>query len=235
MARRGTRPGAGMTARAGRSRRQRCVTCTPSEWRAIKARARAEGVDVSAYILARVLDGEAPDGPPHPEAGYPMALTGAEQRRQFDHVERLAASRHRFLEERFVRDTETTLRQALKFLVLASSADRQQATGTGQDSRSENMPDDRPEPTTVASSVPAMDRNNGAADGAAAEPRPKTGPARLPDAPPHPDPPPLQAGLFDDFHGGQPSGDGAPGRDDGSLGRDLLDDVVDELNRDGDP
>lgn len=235
MARRGTRPGAGMTAKAGRSRRQRCVTCTPSEWRAIKAKARAEGVDVSAYILARVLDGEAPDGPPHPEAGYPMALTGAEQRRQLEHVERLVADRHRFLEERFVRDTGTTQRQALKFLVLASSADRLQATETGQDSRSKNMPDDRPGPATVASSAPAMDRDNGAADGAATEPRPKTGPAGMPDVWPQPDPPPFQAGLFDDVRGGEPSGDGAPWRDDGSPGRDLLDDVVDELNRDGDP
>ncbi len=37
-------------------------------------------MDASTYILARVLDGEAPDGPPNPEAGNPMALTGAEQR-----------------------------------------------------------------------------------------------------------------------------------------------------------
>ena len=164
-----------------------------------------------------------------------MALTGAEQRRQLEHVERLVADRHRFLEERFVRDSETTLRQAVRFLVLASSADRPQETGTGPEGRSEGAPGDRPEPATAPSPASAMDRDNGAVDGAAAEPRPKTGPAGLPDAPPRPDPPPLQAGLFDDFHGGQPSGDGAPGRDDGSLGRDLLDDVVDELNRDGDP
>ena len=217
-----------MTAKAGRSRRQRCVTCMPSEWRAIKARARAEGMDVSAYILSRVLDGEAPDGPPHPEAGYPMALTGAEQRRQLEHMERLVTERHRFLEERFVGDTGTTQRQALKFLVLASSAERQQATGTGQDSRSENMPDDRPEPTTVASSVPALDRDDGAAECADSGFPPMTGTAEMPDASPPPDPSPFQAGLFDDVVAGPPSGDDAPERD-------LLDDVVDELNRDGDP
>ena len=202
------------------------------------ARDQGEGADrgrgVSAYILARVLDGEAPDGPPHPEAGYPMALTGAEQRRQLELVELLVADRHRFLEERFVRDPGTTQRQALKFLVLASSADRQQASGTGQDSRREGTPGDRPEPAAVASSVTAMDRD-AAADGAAIEARPKTGTAGVLDASPQPDAPPFQAGLFDDFRGGQPSGDGAPGRDDGAPRRDLLDDVVDELNRDRDP
>jgi len=80
-----------MTVGAGRVRKQRCVTCRPSEWRAIGKRARAEGMDVSSYILSRVLDGEAPDGPPHPEAGYPMALTGAEQRRQLEILERCVA------------------------------------------------------------------------------------------------------------------------------------------------
>ena len=217
-----------MTARAGRSRRQRCVTCTPSEWRAIKARARAEGVDVSAYILARVLDGEAPDGPPHPEAGYPMALTGAEQRRQLEHVERLVADRHRFLEERFVWDTETTLRQAVRFLVLASCADRPHETGTGPEGRSEATPGDLPEPTTAPSPASAMDRDDGTAGAAESESLPETGRAGMPDASPPRDPAPFQAGLFDDVDAGPPSGDHAPERD-------LLDDVVDELNREGDP
>ncbi|MXW86666.1 MAG: hypothetical protein F4Z55_12570 [Boseongicola sp. SB0667_bin_21] len=217
-----------MTAKAGRSRRQRCVTCTPSEWRAIKARARAEGVDVSAYILARVLDGEAPDGPPHPEAGYPMALTGAEQRRQLEHVERFVVGRHRFLEERFVWDTETTLRQAVRFLVLASCADRPQEPETGAEGRSEATPVDRPEPAAVPSSAPAMDRDDGTAGAAESESLPETGRAGMPDASPPPDPAPFQAGLFDDVDAGPPSGDHAPERD-------LLDDVVDELNREGDP
>jgi len=213
-----------MTAKAGRSRRQRCVTCTPSEWRAIKAKARAEGVDVSAYILARVLDGEAPDGPPHPEAGYPMALTGVEQRRQLEHVERLVADRHRFLEERFVWDTETTLRQAVRFLVLASCADRPHETGTGAERRSEGTPGDLPEPATAPSPAPAMDRD----DGTESESLPETGRAGKPDASPPRDSAPFQAGLFDDVDAGPPSGEVAPERN-------LLDDVVDELNRDGDP
>ncbi|MYH58113.1 MAG: hypothetical protein F4145_08980 [Boseongicola sp. SB0675_bin_26] len=217
-----------MTAKADRSRRQRCVTCTPSEWRAIKARARAEGVDVSAYILSRVLDGEAPDGPPHPEAGYPMALTGAEQRRQLEHVERLVADRHRLLEERFVWDTETTLRKAVRFLVLASCADRPQETGPGAEVRGEGTPGDRPEPATASSPAPAMDRDHGAAAGADSGFPSVTGTAGMPGASPPPDPPPFQAGLFDDVDAGPPSGDDAPERD-------LLDDVVEELNRDGDP
>ena len=217
-----------MTARAGRSRRQRCVTCMPSEWRAIKARARAEGVDVSAYILSRVLDGEAPDGPPHPEAGYPMALTGAEQRRQLEHVERLVADRHRFLEEGFVWDTETTLRQAVRFLVLASCADRPQETGTVPEGGSEGTPGGRPEPATAPSHAPAVNRDDGAAGAADSGSPPETGTAGTPDALPPPDPAPFQTGLFDDVDAGPPSGDHAPERD-------LLDDVVDELNRDGDP
>ncbi|MDE0520613.1 MAG: hypothetical protein OXH79_01490 [Boseongicola sp.] len=204
---------------AGRIRRQRCVTCRPSEWRAIGAKARAEGMDVSAFILSRVLDGEAPDGPPHPEAGYPMALTGAEQRRQLEHVERLAAGRDRFLEKRFVRDTGTTLRQAVRFLVLASCADGPQETGTGEEGRSGDAPDNRPKPA-------AMDRGEG--DGAASGSLPDTGTAAMPDPAPLTDPFPSQADLFGSFDTGPPSGDGAPPRD-------LLDDVADELNRDGDP
>ena len=104
----------------GRSRRQRCVTCTPSEWRAIKARAREAGMDASTYILSRVLDGEAPDGPPDPEAGYPMALTGAEQRAQFGMIERLCTARRQFLDEPLHEYADTTLREALMFLMLAS-------------------------------------------------------------------------------------------------------------------
>ena len=207
---------------AGRTRRQRCVTCRPSEWRAIGARARAEGMDVSAYILSRVLDGEAPDGPPHPEAGYPMALTGAEQRRQFEHVERLVADRHRFLGERFVRDTETTLRQAVSFLVLASVSQGPLETVTGSAGRSEGASGDRPKATTSPSSTPAMDRADGASDDADSGPLPAIATAAMPDAAPTADPLPSQADLFDSVDAGPPA-------------RDLLDDVADELNRDGDP
>lgn len=120
-----------MTGTAGRSRKQRCVTCTPSEWRAIKARAREEGMDASTYILSRVLDGEAPDGPPDPEAGYPMALTGAEQREQFEMIERYFSGRRHFLDEMLHENTGTTLRDALRFLMLASYAEsRSSGNGT---------------------------------------------------------------------------------------------------------
>ena len=112
-----------MTARAGRSRRQRCVTCTPSEWRAIKARARAEGMDVSAYILSRVLDGEAPDGPPHPEAGYPMALTGAEQRRQLEILDRCVAAFGPLTQASFAEGTGATIGRAMNFLGLSLDPD----------------------------------------------------------------------------------------------------------------
>ncbi|MYH58515.1 MAG: hypothetical protein F4145_11090 [Boseongicola sp. SB0675_bin_26] len=195
------------------------MTCRPSEWRAIGAKARAEGMDVSAFILSRVLDGEAPDGPPHPEAGYPMALTGAEQRRLFDHVEQLVTNRHRFLGERFLWDTGTTLRQAVRFLVLASCADGPQETGTGEEGRSGDAPDNRPKPA-------AMDREEG--DGADSGSPPDTGTAATPGPAPLPDPFPSRADLFDGLDAGPPSGDGSPPRD-------LLDDVADELNRDGGP
>lgn len=126
-----------MTGTAGRSRKQRCVTCTPSEWRAIKARAREEGMDASSYILSRVLDGEAPDGPPDPETGYPMALTGAEQREQFETIERCFSGRRHFLDEAMFEGMETTLREALKFLVLASCAESR-ASGNGTAAPPEN-------------------------------------------------------------------------------------------------
>ena len=104
-----------------RRRRQRCVTCKPSEWKAIRARALAAETDISAFILSRVLDGESPDGPPHPDAGYPMALTGAEQRRQLELLERLVEDSRRFLDEPVVPGTGATMREAMAFLVHSSS------------------------------------------------------------------------------------------------------------------
>ena len=59
-----------------------------------------------------------PDGPPHPEAGYPLALTGAEQRRQLELLEQLVADSRRFLDAPFIPGTGTTLREAVAFLVL---------------------------------------------------------------------------------------------------------------------
>ena len=78
-------------------------------------------MDISAFILLRVLDGESPDGPPHPEAGYPMALTGAEQRRQLELMERLVEDSRRFLDEPVVTGTGATMREAMAFLVQSST------------------------------------------------------------------------------------------------------------------
>ena len=58
--------------------RQRCVTCPASEWRAIQELARGAGMKTSPYILGRVLDGESR-----------MALSGEEQRKQYERVNRL--------------------------------------------------------------------------------------------------------------------------------------------------
>ena len=104
-----------------RQRRQRCVTCKPSEWKAIRASARAADMDISAFILSRVLDGESPDGPPHPKAGYPMALTGEEQRRQLEVLERLVEDSRRFLDEPVIPGTAATMREAMAFLVHSST------------------------------------------------------------------------------------------------------------------
>ena len=61
-----------------RRARQRCVTCSPSDWRAIQELARAAGMKTSPYILARVLGGE-----------HPMALSGEHQRNLHERVSRL--------------------------------------------------------------------------------------------------------------------------------------------------
>ena len=61
-----------------RRARQRCVTCSPSDWRAIQELARTAGMKTSPYILARVLGGE-----------HPMALSGEHQRNLHERVSRL--------------------------------------------------------------------------------------------------------------------------------------------------
>ncbi len=188
-----------MSGRAVRTRRQRCVTCRPSEWRAIRARARAAGMDVSAYILSRVLDGAAPDGPPHPEAGYPMALTAAEQRRQLEILDRCVAACGPLTQAALVKGHGMTVGQALDFVTLSLDAG-----GTVPKGRSREGPRTRPDPEPAArtANVPGAGK-------------PTDGRAR-------------QADLFGSPGAGPSSGDGAPPRD-------LLDDLVDELNRDGGP
>ena len=176
-----------MTGMEERRRRQRCVTCTPSEWRAISTKARAAGMDISAYILSRVLDGEAPDGPPHPEAGYPLALTGAEQQRQLELLEQLVSDSRRFLDAPFVPGTGTTLREAVAFLMLSFGADGF-ATGTGMENRTHGEPKTRRESATGSG--------------------PKTRTAGKPDADIPPDMRPRQQDFLDDLVADLNRGDG---------------------------
>ena len=106
---------------SGAKRRQRCLSCTPSEWAAIERRAQEAGMDISPLVRSRVLDGEPPDGPPHPNAGYPMALNGAEQRRQLELLERLEADNRLLLDAPFMPGTGATLRQALTLVMQSTS------------------------------------------------------------------------------------------------------------------
>ena len=61
-----------------RRARQRCITCTPSDWQAIHDLAQAAGMKTSPFILSRVLGG-----------ANRMALTAEEQRNLHDRVNRL--------------------------------------------------------------------------------------------------------------------------------------------------
>ena len=56
-----------------RRARQRCITCTPSDWQAIQDLAQAAGMKTSPFILSRVLGGV-----------NRMALTAEEQRNLHD-------------------------------------------------------------------------------------------------------------------------------------------------------
>ena len=195
-----------MTGQAGRIRKQRCVTCTPSEWRAIKARARAEGMDASAYILSRVLDGAAPDGPPDPETGYPMALTGAEQREQFEILQRCVAGCGPLMQAPFIKGRDMTIGQSFSFLTRSMRADGKR--GAGQD----------PEPVPVARAAEepgsASSTTGTAPEGGAREvlgPGPQPGPAAEAAATNAPGPVAArdersrQADLFDRIEAGPPS------------------------------
>ena len=75
--------------------RQRAVRATPRQWAIINDRAREEGMERSAYMLACV---SAPDDPVE-RHDREQGLTGAEQREMFD----LVGSITRQLENRFGR------------------------------------------------------------------------------------------------------------------------------------
>ena len=86
-----------------RRARQRCVTCPPSDWRAIQDLARAAGMKTSPYILARILGGE-----------NPMALSAEMQRNQYERVNRLVLLCEDLL--RPLPGSEVTLHEAVSFL-----------------------------------------------------------------------------------------------------------------------
>ena len=86
-----------------RRARQRCVTCSPTEWRAIQELARAAGMKTSPYILARVLGGESP-----------MALSAERQRNLYERVNRLVLLCEDLL--RPLPECGVTLHEAVSFL-----------------------------------------------------------------------------------------------------------------------
>ena len=86
-----------------RRARQRCLTCPPSDWRAIQDLARAAGMKTSPYILARILGGE-----------HPMALSVQMQRNLYERVNRLVLLCEDLL--RPLPESEVTLREAVSFL-----------------------------------------------------------------------------------------------------------------------
>lgn len=95
---------------------QRCITCTPSDWRAIQALAAEAGMKTSPFIVGRVLGG-----------GIRLALTADEQRRLHDRVARLVLVCEDLL--RPLPGTEATLGEAVAFLL----RDRQAAQEAAAD------------------------------------------------------------------------------------------------------
>jgi len=173
MARRRARAGGDVTVAAGRVRKQRCVTCRSSEWRAIGKRARAADMDVSSYILSRVLDGEAPDGPPHPEAGYPMALTGAEQRRQLEILESCTAGCGPLTAAPLVPGHGMTVGRAVNFLIRTLDPDW---GGPAVRSAGGRETDPEPGPATEPSPEPETQATDLAGAGHAANSSPRQHP-----------------------------------------------------------
>ena len=102
---------------------QRCITCTPSDWRAIQALAAEAGMKTSPFIVSRVLGG-----------GTRMALTADEQRRLHDRVARLVLVCEDLL--RPLPGCEVTLGEAVAFLL----RDRQAAQETAADRDGEQQP-----------------------------------------------------------------------------------------------
>ena len=99
-----------------RRSRQRCITCTPSDWRAIQALAAEAGMKTSPFIVSRVLG-----------SGDRMALTAEEQRNLHDRVNRLVLICEDLL--RPLPGCELTLGEAVAFLLRDRQAAQEAATG----------------------------------------------------------------------------------------------------------
>ena len=97
-----------------RRARQRCVTCRPSDWRAIQDLARAAGMRTSPYILSRVLGGV-----------NRMALSAEHQRNLYARVNRLVLLCEDLL--RPLPESGVTLREAVSFLYRDRQASAQAA------------------------------------------------------------------------------------------------------------
>ena len=86
-----------------RRARQFCVTCPPSEWRAIKEQALAAGMKTSPFIVREILDAE-----------NRMPLSRAEERKLYERVNRLVLILKDLL--RPLPGTDATLSEAVAFL-----------------------------------------------------------------------------------------------------------------------
>ena len=195
-----------MTGKAGRSRRQRCVTCTPSEWRVIKARAREEGMDASTYILSRVLDGEAPDGPPDPEIGYPMALTGIEQREQFEVLQRWVSGCGPLMLAPFIPGRAGTMRQGFGFLMRSLDKNWKPAARQDPEPASETGAEKEPGPVPSTTGRAPEDRlRENPESGPEPGPVSETATTDSPGTVAARDERPRQADLFDRIEAGPPA------------------------------
>ena len=102
-----------------RRTRQRCITCTPSDWRAIQALARAAGMHTSAYVLDRIL-GDA----------RRVALPPEAQRAQYERVGRLVLLCEDLL--RPLPGCEVSLPEAVAFLYRDRRAAEEAAARRGR-------------------------------------------------------------------------------------------------------
>ncbi len=89
-----------------RRHHQHCVSCTDSEWRAIKSRVEEAGMSLSQFVVGCAL---ADDG-----AVTPLVLTEEEQRRLYSRVNRLLLACLDLTAP--LPGTDVTLREAVEFL-----------------------------------------------------------------------------------------------------------------------